>query len=75
MVLEVCLAVRGDDGSLFDPGELGVEELIALIRAHPPGAPPHEYEVFGASVDVLKAIEVVVGQATATAGGGRPRGR
>ncbi len=65
MVLEICLAVRGDDGSLLDPVALGVEGLIALIRAHPPGAPPGEYAVFGASVDVLEAVEVVVGQATA----------
>ncbi len=65
MVLEVCLAVRADDGSLVDPGGLGVEGLIALIRAHPPGAPPAEYAVFGASVDVLEAVEVVLGQVTA----------
>jgi hypothetical protein len=65
VVLEICLAVRGDDGSLLDPGALGVEDVIALIRAHPPGAPPGEYAVFGASVDVLEAVEVVVGQATA----------
>ena len=61
----MCLAVRADDGSLVDPGALGVEALIALIRAHPPGAPPGEHAVFGASVEVLDAIEVVVGQATA----------
>ena len=65
MVLGVCLAVRADDGSLVDPGVLGVEGLIALIRAHPPGAPPAEYAVFGASVDVLETIEVVLGQVTA----------
>jgi hypothetical protein len=65
VLLEICLAVRGDDGSLLDPGALGVEDVIALIRAHPPGAPPGEYAVFGASVDVLEAVEVVVGQATA----------
>lgn len=65
MVLEVCLAVRGDDGSLLDPGALGVQEVIGLIGAHPPGARPGEYAVFGASVDVLEAIEVVLGQVTA----------
>ena len=36
-----------------------------MIRAHPPGAPPAEYAVFGASVDVLETIEVVLGQVTA----------
>ncbi len=59
------MAVRGVDGSLVDPGELGVEALIEMIRAHPPGAPPGEYAAFGASVHVLEAVEVVVGQATA----------
>ena len=65
MVLEVCLVVRGDDGSLIDPGELGVAGLVGLIRAVPPGAPPGEYAVFGASVDVLEAVEGVLGQVTA----------
>ncbi len=64
-VLEVCLAVRGVDGELVDPGVLGVEALVAMIRAHPPGAPPGEYAAFGASVEVLESVEVVVGQATA----------
>lgn len=64
-MLEVCLAVRGDDGVLVDPGALGVQELIGAIRAHPPGAAPGEYAVFGASVDVLDAVEVVLGQVTA----------
>jgi hypothetical protein len=65
LVLEVCVAVRGDDGVLVDPGALGVERLIALIRAIPPGAPAKEYAVYGASVDVLESIEVVVGQVAA----------
>ena len=65
MVLEVCLVVRGEDGSLIDPGELGVQGLVGLIRAVPPGAPPGEYAVFGASVDVLEAVEGVLGQVTA----------
>ena len=64
-VLEVCVAVRGDDGVLLDPGEIGVEALVGLIRAIPSGAPPGGYVAFGASVDVLEAVEVVVGQATA----------
>ena len=50
---------------LVDPGALGVQELIGAIRAHPPGAAPGEYAVFGASVDVLEAVEVVLGQVTA----------
>jgi hypothetical protein len=65
VVLEVCVAVRGDDGALVDPGEVGVEALVELIRAHPPGAPPAEYAVFGASVDVLEAVEVALGRVTA----------
>jgi hypothetical protein len=65
VVLEVCVAVRGDDGILVDPGEVGVEGLVGLIRAVPPGAPAAEYAVFGASVDVLEAVEVVLGQVTA----------
>ncbi len=65
VVLEVCLTVRGDDGVLVDPGAVGIEALIALIRAHPPGAPPPGYAAFGVSVDVLEAVEVVLGQVTA----------
>jgi hypothetical protein len=65
VVLEVCVAVRGDDGVLVDPGAVGVEALVEMIRAHPPGAPPAEYAVFGASVEVLESVEVVLGQVTA----------
>ena len=65
VVLEVCVAVRGEDGVLVDPGAVGVEGLISLIRAHPPGAPPPGYAAFGVSVDVLEAVEVVLGQVTA----------
>ena len=52
-------------GLLVDPGGVGVEGLISLIRARPPGAPPVGYAAFGASVDVLEAVEVVLGQVTA----------
>ena len=66
MVLEVCVAVRGEDGVLVDPGVVGVQGLVSLIRAVPrPGAPPPGYAAFGASVDVLQAVEVVLGQVTA----------
>ena len=64
-MLEVCVAVRGDDGVLVDPGEVGVEGLISLIRDRPPGAPPPGYAAFGSSVDVLEALEAVLGQVTA----------
>ncbi len=50
---------------LVDPGAVGVEGLISLIRAHPPGASPPGYAAFGVSVDVLEAVEVVLGQVTA----------
>ena len=66
VVLEVCVAVRGEDGVLVDPGEVGVQGLISLIRAvPPPGAPAPGYAAFGASVDVLEAVEVVLGQVAA----------
>ncbi|MCU0262706.1 MAG: HNH endonuclease [Candidatus Nanopelagicales bacterium] len=65
LVIDVCVAVRGDDGVLVDPAEVGLEALVGMIRAIPPGAPPGEHAVFGASVDVLEAVEAVVGQATA----------
>ena len=65
VVLEVCLAVRGQDGVLVDPGAVGVEGLISLIRADSPGAPAPGYAAFGVSVDVLEAVEVVLGQVTA----------
>ena len=65
VVLEVCLAVRGRDGVVLDPGAVGVEGLISLIRADSPGASPPGYAAFGVSVDVLEAVEVVLGQVTA----------
>ena len=66
MVLEVCVAVRGPGGVLVDPGAVGVQGLVELIRAvQPPGSPPPGYAAFGVSVDVLEAVEVVLGQVTA----------
>ncbi len=66
MVLEVCVAVRGPDGVLVDPGVLGVHGLVELMRAvPPPGVSLPGYVAFGASVDVLEAVEVVLGQVTA----------
>jgi hypothetical protein len=64
-VIGVCVAIRGDDGLLVDPAEIGLEKLVGMIRAIPPGSPPGEHAVFGASVDVLEAVEALVGQATA----------
>jgi hypothetical protein len=64
-MIDVCLAVRGEDGSLLDPDEMGVEALVELIRRAPPDASPGSYPAFSQSVDVLEAVERVMGQAAA----------
>jgi hypothetical protein len=51
---------------LVDPGVVGVLGLVELIRAvPPPGSARPGYAALGASVDVLEAVEVALGQVTA----------
>ncbi len=64
-MLDVVLSVRDHRGQAIDAAELGVDELVALIRARPPdpgpGAPRSERDldlaVFGPAMLSLQAVE------------------
>ncbi len=61
-MLSVTIEVRDHRGQVIDPAAMGVDALVRLMRAHPPGQPP---DPLGGSREVLEAVERVVGQTAA----------
>jgi hypothetical protein len=61
-VLTITVEVRDQDGQVIDPAAVGVDSLVTMMRARPPGHPPDPLD--GPRV-VLESIERVVGQAAA----------
>jgi hypothetical protein len=71
-VLEVVLTVRDERGRQIDAAELGVDELVEVIRARPPSRGPGpreerdlEVEVFGPAMLSLEAVELLSRQVAA----------
>ena len=64
-MIDVCLAIRGDDGALVDPGQMGLERLVEIIRTQLGAASAGSYPAFSRSVDALEAVERLTGQAAA----------
>ena len=64
-MIDVCLAIRGDDGALVDPGQMGLERLVEIIRTQLGAASVGSYPAFSPSVDALEAVERLTGQAAA----------
>lgn len=71
-MLEVVLTVRDGSGRQIDAAELGVDELVEVIRARPPSRGPGppgerdlEVEVFGPAMLSLEAVELLSRQVAA----------
>ena len=60
-MLHMELRVRDHQGRPIDPSALGVEELVALLRAEPGGAP----DVLAGPLEVLDQAKSVMAQVTA----------
>ena len=63
IVLYVALAIRDQTGRTIDPAEVGIDRLVELIRAQPPGpdgAPPGDGTLgFTAAGPSLMSLDVV----------------
>ncbi len=61
-MLTITVEVRDQDGQVIDPAAVGVDSLVTMMRARPPGQPPDPLD---GPRTVLESVERAVGQAAA----------
>ena len=61
-MLTITVEVRDQNGQVIDPAAVGVDSLVTMMRARPPGQPPDPLD---GPRTVLESVERAVGQAAA----------